>query len=331
MKNSIKLWKRITALCFLIIVSVNTQAQLGKKLKRDPGTQVMATKVKPAITSPTAGSVIDGPFVLVGKAAPNSTLNLTVSPIYKLPASTNGKPILVVSGLNYERQQFVVKADANGIWQSPVIRVNFDSKVTDRRIFAHVWQKFGEQIYESKNTEYFASPKLVMEKKIINIPTNEKREDGPQKDEPLIKNGENLPAFKIISPTVNKNVGKNGFYITGIAPEGALVRVDVMYSGYKSTSDISIGNIGPIFPVPKIDKNTREVNNELWGTYNVRFNKTIGMWITDEIKLVKKISVYSCWANTYTITASLINESGKPVRQIKTVAIRMDSKAINTK
>lgn len=161
MKNSFKLWKRITALCFLIIVSVNTQAQLSKKLKRDPGTEAMVKKINPAITSPTAGSVIDGPFVLVGKAAPNSTLNVTISPIYKLPASTNGKPVLVVSGPSYERQQFVVKADANGIWQSPVIRVHFDPKATGTRIFAHVWQKWGERIYESRNTEYIASQKLA--------------------------------------------------------------------------------------------------------------------------------------------------------------------------
>lgn len=169
-KQAITLFKITVSLCLLIIVSVNADAQVGKKLTKHKSEDPMAGKVKPIITSPTAGSTIDGPFVLVGRAEPNTAINVYVTPVYRLPKSPDGKPILVVSTPQHEHQQFNAKADANGVWQSPLIEVRFDSKTTDRRIFAFVNQIWGSYTYETKNIEYFASPKLTMIMKTIKMP-----------------------------------------------------------------------------------------------------------------------------------------------------------------
>lgn len=173
-KQVITLLKMAISLSLLIIVSLNANAQLGKKLKRHKSVDPMDGKVKPVITSPTAGATIDGPFVMVGKAEPNTAINIYVSPIYKLPKSPDGKPILVVSTPKHEHQHFTAKADANGIWQSPLIEVMFDSKTTDRRIFAFVNQIWGSYTYETKNIEYFASPKLAMTMETIKVPVKQK-------------------------------------------------------------------------------------------------------------------------------------------------------------
>ena len=166
--NLIKLLKINLMLC-LLITSTVAEAQLVRKPKSQS-----TDKAKPSITSPVAGSTIDGPFVMVGKAEPNSYVNLYVTPIYKAPSSTNGKPTLVVSSPKHIQQHFSVKADDNGIWQSPVIEVMFDSKVTNRRIFAFVSQTWGTERYESKNIEYMVSPKLIMKTVSVKVPTKEK-------------------------------------------------------------------------------------------------------------------------------------------------------------
>ncbi|MDR6782304.1 hypothetical protein ABIE26_001207 [Pedobacter africanus] len=173
-KQVITLLKMAISLCLLIIVSLNADAQLGKKLKRHKSVDPMDGKVKPVITSPAAGATIDGPFVMVGKAEPNTAINIYVSPIYKLPKSPDGKPILVVSTPKHKHQHFTAKADANGIWQSPLIEVMFDSKTTDRRIFAFVNQIWGSYTYETKNIEYFASPKLTMTMETIKVPVKQR-------------------------------------------------------------------------------------------------------------------------------------------------------------
>ena len=52
------------------------------------------------------------------------------------------------------------------------------------------------------------------------------------------------------------------------------------------------------------------------------------MWITDEIKLIKKSNDYSYWADTYTIMAGLVNEKGQAMNS-KTIQVsRMKTKAI---
>lgn len=169
-KQFITLLKMAISLCLLIIVSLNADAQVGKKLAKHKSEDPMAGKVKPIITSPAVGSTIDGPFVLVGKAEPNTAVNIYVTPVYKLPKSPNGKPILVVSTPKHKHQQFTAKADKNGVWQSPLIEVMFDSKTTDRRIFAFVNQIWGTYTYQSKNIEYFASPKLTMLMETVKMP-----------------------------------------------------------------------------------------------------------------------------------------------------------------
>lgn len=118
-------------------------------------------KLTSSITSPTGGSVIGGPFVLVGKAEPNTTVNVTISPIYAMPKSTDGKPVLRVSTPLHERQEFTAKADANGVWQSRVVEVHYDPKATGRRIFASVYQIWGNEILQSRNTEYMVSQKRL--------------------------------------------------------------------------------------------------------------------------------------------------------------------------
>lgn len=329
--NIFNLSKTLLLLIFVITFSLNFSAQSGEKLKRKPKPSSQGIENKPAITFPTAGSVIDGPFVIMGKAEPNTYINLRVSPIYNFPANPSGKPTLRISTKEHNPQEFSIKADEKGIWQSPPIQVLFDPKAINTKIFAFVSQKSGSQYYESKNIEYKTSPKLFLKTVPMKIPAKNNNDNGssgqPQKDEPLIKGGD-ISNFKIISPFDNKNVGNDGFYISGEAPEGALVRVEVRFSGYKSKSEIKIGNIGPIFPIPTIDKNTTTVNNALWGTYNVRYNSLMKIWITDEIKLIKKSNDYSYWANTYTITASLVNEKGQAVNS-KTIQVsRMKTKAI---
>jgi len=171
MKSNLQnLLKTSIAVCLLIIFGINADAQVGKKLIKDKSADHMEGKVKPVITSPAAGSTIDGPFVLVGKAEPNTAVNIYVTPIYKLPKSANGIPILVVSTPKHEQQHFSAKADANGVWQSPLIDVRFDSKTTDRRIFAFVSQIWGTYTYQTKNIEYFASPKLTMLMETVKMP-----------------------------------------------------------------------------------------------------------------------------------------------------------------
>ena len=158
--NHHHLLKTSIAICLLIICSLNVEAQIGKKLtiikKLDP----MEGKVKPLITSPVAGSTIDGPFVMVGKAEPNTSINIYVTPKYKLPKSANGKPVLVISTPKHGHQHFTAKADANGVWQSPLIEVMFDSKTTDRRIFAFVDQIWGTYKYSTKKYRIFSLSKI---------------------------------------------------------------------------------------------------------------------------------------------------------------------------
>ncbi len=155
----------------------------------------------------------------------------------------------------------------------------------------------------------------------IKVPAKPKEEEKssgqPQTDEGIVKGG-NDQAFKIAVPANNKYVAHDRFSISGIAPEGATVKVDVRYFGYRSKSPITIGNFGPIF-YPGVDKNTTTVNDGVWATYTVRSKRLPGMtesgyWASDEIEFIKKIDGYSCWANTYTITASLVNENGKLVK-----------------
>lgn len=338
MKTNLQnLLKTSIAVCLLIICSLNTDAQEVVKLVRKKKVDFMEGKVKPIITSPVAGSTVTGPFVMVGKGEPNTSINLYVNPIYKLPASTNGKPILVVSTPNHKIQHFVVKADSKGVWQSPVIEVMFDSKTTDRRIFAFVSQTWGTETYETKNTEYFASPKLTMTMEKVTIPLKPKEEEKssgqPEKDEGIVKGGsDNLP-FKITGPTNNKYVARDRFRISGLAPDGARVKVEVRYFGYRSKSNITIQNFGPVF-YPGVDKNTTTVNDGHWVTYTVGSKRVLniggesGIWITDEIEFIKRIDGYSCWANTYTITASLIDANGKSVRPVKVNVSRMNTVAV---
>jgi len=329
-KQVINLLKIAISFCLLIIVSINADAQVGKKLTKKKSVDTSEGKVKPMITSPVAGSTVDGPFVLVGKAEPNTWINIAVTPIYKLPKSTNGKPILVVSTANHKHQEFRAKADEKGVWQSPLIEVMFDSKTTDRRIFASVNQIWGSKVLQSGNTEYLASPKLTMIMETIKVPAKPKEEEKPSgqpQTDGGIRKGEddkNTMPFQISSPKNNKYVAHDSFGIAGIAPVGATVRVEVRYYGYRSKSNITIQNFGPMF-FPGVDRNTTVVNDGIWATYTVRSN---GIWGTPEIDFIKRINGYSCWANTYTITASLVNENGKLVRPIKANVTRMKTKAL---
>ncbi|MFA4870726.1 MAG: hypothetical protein WC623_21195 [Pedobacter sp.] len=168
--NIINLFKTSIAVCLLIICSINTDAQVGKKLTRHKSEDPMAGKVKPIITSPAAGATIDGPFVMVGKAEPNTAINIYVTPSYTLPKSPDGKPILVVSTPKHRGQHFNAKADANGVWQSPLIEVMFDSKTTERRIVVFVNQIWGSYTYTSKHIDYWASPKLTMMMETVKMP-----------------------------------------------------------------------------------------------------------------------------------------------------------------
>lgn len=171
--NTLPRFKTILSVLLLLMIGSNANAQLSKKLERKPRPAGQESKIKPAITSPTAGSEITGPFVMVGRAAPNTYINLYVTPIYTVPGNGTGKPTLLVSTPNHQRQEFNIKADEKGIWKSPVIEVLFDEQTTNRRIFAFVSQTWGAERYESKNIEYRASPKLVLSKKVIKIPAKD--------------------------------------------------------------------------------------------------------------------------------------------------------------
>lgn len=330
MKTNLKnLLKTSSSLCLLILMVINTNAQEVKKLIKKKKVDPMEGKVKPIITSPSAGSVIDGPFVLVGKAEPNTTVNVAVSPIYKLPKSGTGTVLRVSSPL-HEPQEFTAKADENGIWQSRLIEVRYDPKATDRRIFASVYQIWGSEILRSGNTEYLGSPKLIMIMETIKVPAKPKEEEKPSgqpQTDGGIRKGEddkNAMPFQIYSPKNNRYVAHDSFGISGIAPIGATVRVEVRYFGYRSKSNITIQNFGPVF-YPGVDRNTTVVNDGIWATYTVRSN---GIWGTPDIDFIKRIDGYSCWANTYAITASLVNENGKLVRPVKANVTRMKTKAL---
>lgn len=335
--NKINLLKTIFSFCLLIVCSLNVNAQLGKKPRTQPSVSVWATKVKPIITSPVSGSTINGPFVMVGKGEPNSYINLYVTPQYRLPANNTGKPTLVVSSPQHKQQHFSVKADEKGIWQSPLIEVRFDSKTTDRRIFAFLTQTWGAERYETKNVEYLASPKLTMIMETVKMPAKPKEEEkssGQPQTDPGIRKGEgdnSAMPFTISSPTNNKFVDRNSFRVSGTAPDGASVRVEIRYSGYRTKSNLTLQNFGS-WVLPAVNKTTTTVNNAIWASYTVRSTRVLNisnaMWLTDEIDFIKRIDGYACWANTYTITASLVDENGRLVRPIKTYVTRMKTKAL---
>lgn len=157
--NNINIFRTTLAVCILTIVSFNANAQLKKKLKTSTDAPTSTSKIKPTITSPTTGSTNAGPFVLVGKAEPNSFVNVNVAPIYQLPKSTTGKTVLRVSTPLHEPQQFTARADKNGVWKSRLVEVEYDPKATNRRIFASVYQIWGSQVLQSGNTEYFVLSK----------------------------------------------------------------------------------------------------------------------------------------------------------------------------
>ncbi len=332
MKNLIK--KAMLLLFLMVTISTIASAQLNKKFKKDYKYEGTPTKYAPIITSPQAGSVIDGPFVLVGKAEPNATITLKVTPIYQFSKNTSGKTNLVVSTPAHQPQDFTFIADGKGLWQSPLIEVMFDSKTINRQIFVSASQQWGSRRSEIKMTKYKASPTLTM--LIVPIKKLEKSKEEnkdtvePVKDESLIKGGA-AATFKINSPTNNRNVGRDDFRISGIAPVDATVKIEVRYWGYKSKSNITIQNFGPIF-FPGKDRTTKEVNDALWGTYTFRsvriLNSTSGNFITEVIPFIKKINGYSCWANNYTIKASLINENGELVRSTTINVTRMKTKSI---
>ncbi len=167
-------FKIVLSLFLIMIFGISANAQSDKRLGRKPKTSEQEIKNKPAITFPTAGSVIDGPFVIIGKAEPNTYITLRVTPIYNFPANPSGKPTLRISGKEYEPQELSIKADEKGIWQSPAISVLFDPKAINTKIFAFVAQKSGSKYYESKNIEYKTSRVLFMEKVPMKIPGKKK-------------------------------------------------------------------------------------------------------------------------------------------------------------
>ncbi|RYG19608.1 MAG: hypothetical protein EOO07_06510 [Chitinophagaceae bacterium] len=112
MKSNFKNLIRITVSLFMLLTfGISADAQEGPKLIRKKKVDFMDGKVKPIITSPVAGSTIDGPFVMVGKGEPNTFINLYVTPIYKEPVNSSAKPILVVSSPKHKPQHFSVKAN----------------------------------------------------------------------------------------------------------------------------------------------------------------------------------------------------------------------------
>ncbi len=329
MRNvSRKLAKSLSLLlCIILSISTVTNAQVKKLPNKKSLAKTIPSKQMPIVTTPAAGSVIDGPFVLVGKAEPNSSLNLRITPIYKLPKRTDGKTTLIVSTPAHKPQEVVVKADANGVWQSPLMEVIFDPKTTDRRIFALVSQTWDGKVYSGKQIEYQASPKLTILLTPIKDAPKPKDEGGtpgqPEKDEPLVK-GDDEMAIKIISPTDNKFVDREDFKISGKASNGSMIEVEVRYWGYKSKSKITIENFGPHF-YPAVNRSTKIVNGELWKTFTL---KSSGTWITNSIKFIGYIDGYSCWANNYTVNVSYIDQNGKRSGKKTITVSRMKTKAI---
>lgn len=316
------------ASCFflsLLIICLSLHAQVD--IKKTLAESSARAKNNPTISSPAVGSVITGPFVLVGKGEPNATITLHITPVSKLPNNTTGRPLLVVSGPLYKPQDFTFAANAKGVWQSPLIEVKFNEKNTDKKIQVFAAQAWGTYHSAGKVYEYPAQPKLQMISVPVTIPKKEENSSNnsgnPQHDEGAPVKGQdnsNPPLFQVVLPKNNDYVAHDDFRVSGIAGPNTSVRVEVRYWGYKSKSNVTVGNFGPIF-FPEVDKNTTVANNELWGTYTARTGTA--MWQTDTVRFIKKIDGYSCWANDYEISASLIDENGKSVYTKKFRVTRM--------
>jgi hypothetical protein len=208
-KNVIKI---CTLFLFLSITVVSVQAQIISKKAKVINQKVQVVSkasslMDPVITSPLAGSEINGPFVLVGKAAPNSTVYLSVIPTNKYPENKTGRPRLLQGAAPYKEQNFTITVNAKGLWQSEMIEVKFNTDATDKKIQVYALQEDGMLRSKKRMIEY-KTPGMIM----------------------IMAPAKITSAFSIKSP-VDGSIVKEDSRISGTANPGAVVKV-MIFSGY---------------------------------------------------------------------------------------------------
>ncbi len=165
------------------------------------------TKKEPVITSPLPGSEISGPFVLVGKAEPNATVTIIVTPKNTYPPNTSGRPRLLMGSAAYKAQTFTVTANAKGFWQTEMIEVKFNTDAKDKTIQVFTSQEW-DAAKSTGKTVVYKTPGMIM----------------------IMAPGKILSTFNIKSPAAGSIV-KEDSRISGTAKAGAVVKV-MIHSGY---------------------------------------------------------------------------------------------------
>lgn len=230
--------KKVPILCVLLLVffaTANAQTIPVKVVKSTAPSIDM-----PVVTSPVAGSEINGPFVLVGKGQPNATITIIVTPQY---SNNSGHPVLLSASTAayYKSQSFTARADASGKWQSPMIEVRFADKTTNRKIQVSCLQAIGISKSKVKTLQY----------------------KGPQELK-MIVTTINLAKLDIKTPS-NGSIIKNNGPVRGTAKAGAQVKVVIMAGYYRPGSDAPVkGPTQTLYATAGNDGN--------WSTSDVNFN-----------------------------------------------------------
>ena len=157
--------------------------------------------------------------MLVGKAEKNAAITMHIMPVYKVTPSSNNKPVLLNGGKLYKQQDFTIAADAAGNWQSPMIEVKFDSKVTDRKIHVFLAQEWEGGQSKGKVIAFPAEQKIKM---IISAPLEKKAE----KKALMTLTAKPKRPLKITSHTDGQDA-HGQIQILGTGEPGATVTIDL--------------------------------------------------------------------------------------------------------
>lgn len=195
---------------FFTLSSVKAQFDKSKVVFSSTKATVLQKPAIPTISSPAEGSEINGPVVFAGKAQPNAKVTINVQPIYKVPPSTDGRPVLLSGTFQNESQNFVVTANAKGLWQSPLLEVKFYDKATDRQIFVFVAQDVNGLSSGGKNIVYKVPAPPVRPRLVVGT--------------------------RIYSPAKDAFVNANA-PVKGIAAAGAVIEVVITSVCYLNGSD----------------------------------------------------------------------------------------------
>ena len=227
----------------------------AQTLKQKIGTRAVSLE-NPTVTVPAAGSVINGPFVMVGRAMPGAQVTIHVTPVSK---NTSSQPHLIVKGSEglYNPQDFTVTAAASGRWESPSIEVKFYNNVTDKRIQIFTAQAIDGKSSVGQTLEY-KGPLTIT---VIQTDLTNK--------------------FAIQSP-VDGALVTNNAPITGTAKSGSVINI-IVYSGYFTNAG------DPPRKGPTQEYHVTAGSNGKWSTDNVNFNVNLQQNAGQEYHIIASV------------------------------------------